>query len=160
MLEENANREHSLKSIGGSLTSRKLRILIVVNLVILTVQGWFGDTVNIFFAPSSGQAAFPFSFGGFIQGVSSLGFPLEYHAFEGILLMALSIAILAISFKWSKARSVRICAILGLFFVFSAALGGFLFVVSGFSNGGNSAQMGGSFIGSYAFYFIALYYAK
>jgi len=148
-----------LGRVSGSLTSRKLRILLVVNLVILEIQGWFGDTVNLFFATSS-VPAYPFSFSGFIQGVYSLGFTLEYHAFEGMLLMALSVAVLALSFKWSKARSVRICAILGLFFVFSAAVGGFLFVVSGFSNGGNSAQMGGSFIGAFALYFIALYYAK
>jgi len=44
--------------------------------------------------------------------------------------------------------------------VVSAIIGGVLFVLSGFSAGGNSAQMGGSFIGAYAFYFIELYYAK
>ena len=74
--------------------------------------------------------------------------------------MILAVTSLALSFKWSKRRSVRICTILGTIAVFSAAVGGFLFVLSGFANGGNSAQMGGSFIGAYAFYFMALYYAK
>ena len=158
MLTENNSNEKK----ATAPTSRKLRVLIVVTLIILTVQGWFGDVVNIFLAPATGESAssFPFSLSGFLQGVYSLGFPLEYHAFEGMLLVALSIAVLALSFKWSGAKSVRICAIFAAFFVFSAALGGFLFVLSGFSDGGNSAQMGGSFIGSYAFNFIALYYAK
>ena len=141
-------------------STRRFRILLVVTLVILSVQGWFGDTVNIFFAPAAGTTPPPFSFSGFVQVVESLGFPVIGHAAEGIVLLVLAVAVFALSFIWSKAKSVRIASGLGLFMVFSAALGGFLFVMSGFANGGNSAQMGGSFIGSYAFYFIALYYAK
>ncbi|MGI0078956.1 MAG: hypothetical protein ACRECH_04975 [Nitrososphaerales archaeon] len=145
----------------STFTSRKLRILIVITLVVLTLQSWTGDVVNIFFVPASGTTQPAFSVSGFFQGIVSLNVPLLYwHALEGIVLMALSIAILAMSFKWSKARSVRICSALALFFLFSAALGGFLFVLSGFSAGGNSAQMGGSFLGVYAFYFMALYYGK
>lgn len=141
-------------------STRSFRILLVVTLVILSIQGWFGDTVNIFFAPATGTTPPPFSFSGFVQVVESLGFPLIWHAAEGIVLLVLAVAVFALSFIWSKAKSVRIASGLGLFMVFSAALGGFLFVMAGFANGGNSAQMGGSFIGSYAFYFIALYYAK
>jgi heme A synthase len=139
---------------------RRLRILIVAILVILTVQGWTGDVVNIFFAPASGTTPPPYSISGFFQGVESLGPLLIWHGSEGIVLIALSIAILALSFKWSKARSVRICAILATVYILASASGGFLFLFSGFSNGGNSAPMGGSFIGSYAFYFMELYYSK
>ena len=60
----------------------------------------------------------------------------------------------------NKPRNVQIPAFLGLGMVVSAIIGGVLFVLSGFSAGGSSAQMGGSFIGAYAFYFIELYYAK
>ena len=60
----------------------------------------------------------------------------------------------------AKPKSIRICAILGLVYVVVAGVGGLLFVLSGFTNNGNSAQMGGSFIGAYAFYFMELYYAK
>jgi hypothetical protein len=141
------------------ISTRRFRILLVVTLVILTVQGWFGDTVNIFFATTSTKPPL-FSLGGFLQQVASVGFPLIYHAYEGIFLIALAIAVFALSFVWSKARSVRIACGLGLLMIVSAAIGGFLFTMSGFSNGGNSAQMGGSFIGAYAFFFIALYYAK
>jgi len=141
-------------------TKRSLRIMFVFILVILTIQGWLGDAVNIFVAPTTGSTPPPFSMAGFFQAVDSLGFPLIYHAFQGIVLFALAVFSLALSFRWSRSRSVRICTILATFFVFSAALGGFLFVLSGFANGGNSAQMGVSFIGAYAFYFMALYYAK
>ena len=144
----------------SAFTSRKLRILIVLELVILSVQAWSGDAVNIFFVTGS-KTPPPFSIGGFFQGVESLNAPLlVWHAAEGIALIALSIVVLALSFKWSRARSVRISCLLAFIFLLAAASGGFLFVLSGFSNGGNSAQMGGSFLAVYAFYFIALYYAK
>jgi hypothetical protein len=143
-------------------TDRKFRVLLVITLVILSVQGWFGDFVNIFVAPSNGIKPPAFTLAGFFDALESLPnsfFPL-WHTFEGILLMGLAVAVFALSFKWSKARAVRITSGLGLAAIVSAAVGGFLFVMSGFSNGGNSAQMGGSFTGAYALYFIALYFAK
>jgi hypothetical protein len=141
-------------------TSRNFRIFLVVILVILTVQGWFGDYVNIFVAPATGTTPPQFSLGGFFGAVQSLGFGLIWHTFEGIGLIALAAIAFALSFAWSRSRSVRIASGLGLLAIVSAAVGGFLFTMSGFSYGGGSAQMGGSFIGSYAMYFIALYYAK
>jgi len=144
----------------GSTTQRKFRIFLIFVLVILAIQGWFGDTVNIFYAPPNGTTPPPYSISGFFSAVNSLGFTLIWHTWEGILLLVLSIVLFALSFAWSKSRAVRITSGLGLISVFSAALGGFLFVMSGFSNGGNSAQMGGSFIAAFAFYFIALYYSK
>ncbi|MDA4114508.1 MAG: hypothetical protein OK474_10725, partial [Thaumarchaeota archaeon] len=76
-----------------------------------------------------------------------------WHGMEGILILLSAIGVLVISLRHRR-RSVKIAAGLGLFFVLSAALGGYLFVISGFMNGGNSAQMGGSFIGAYAFFFL------
>jgi hypothetical protein len=87
------------------------------------------------------------------------GFFLVWHAFEGIAIFALSLVVLAFSIK-AKPKSIRICAILGLVYEVVAGVGGLLFVLSGFTNNGNSAQMGGGFIGAYAFYFMELYYAK
>ncbi|MDG6998101.1 MAG: hypothetical protein JRN15_03195 [Nitrososphaerota archaeon] len=143
-----------------SETKRSFRVLLVIVLVVMTVQGWFGDTVNIFVAPVTGISPPAFSMSAFFQTVQSYGFLLIYHAYEGIALIFLSAIASALAFQWSPKRSVRICVILGFIFVASAAVGGYLFVLSGFSNGGNSAQMGGSFIGAYAFYFLTLYYAK
>jgi hypothetical protein len=141
------------------LTSRKFRILLVATLVILTVQGWSGDTVNIFL-PATATTSPLSSFAGFWPLVESLGGLAVWHVIEGALLTVLSVVVLALSFVWSKSRAVRVASLLGLFFIFSAAAGGIDFVLSGLSNGGNSAQMGGSFLGAYAFYFIALYYSR
>jgi hypothetical protein len=137
-----------------------MRILLVAILIIMTIQGWFGDTVNIFVAPANGITPPPFSMAGFFQLVNSSSFLLIYHTYEGVLLVVLAVVSVVLSFTWSKSRAVRICTIIAMLAVISAGVGGFLFVLSGYANGGNSAQMGGSFIGAYAFYFMALYYAK
>jgi hypothetical protein len=158
--EKNVSSRTGEEKSKSGLTSRKFKILVVLTLVILAVQGWFGDTVNIFYAPTSAQPVPPFTLAGFLQQVQSLGFPLVWHAFEGIILVILSAVVFGLSFVWSKSRGVRIASGLGFMMVVSAALGGFLFVMSGFGNGANSAQMGGSFIGAFAFFFLTLYYAK
>ncbi len=140
--------------------ARYLRIALVALLVVLTVQGWTGDAVNIFVAPANGASPPSQDFGGFFAGVESLGGFLVWHAFEGIVAVALGVVVLVLAFLWSPMRPVHISALLGLFFLATAAYGGYGFVLSGFSAGPSSATMGGSFIGSYAFYFITLYFAK
>lgn len=136
----------------------RLRQLIVVTLILLTIQGWFGDTVNIFLIPAAPPRVDQ-SFNGILQAIENIGPTLTIHAFIGIALLGFSVVVLGLSLK-NKPRNVWIPAILGLVMVVSAIIGGVLFVLSGFSAGGTSAQMGGSFIGAYAFYFIELYYAK
>ena len=96
----------------------------------------------MFLSPATGTARPPFSLTGFLQAAQSLGFGLIWHSFQGTALVVLSIAALALSFKRSSSRGVRISAVLGTVSVFAAAIGGLLFVLSGFSNGGNSMQMG------------------
>lgn len=124
----------------------------------MTIEGWFGDTVNLFSIPTS-PVAVEASAGGLLTAVVNVGPTLMIHAFLGILILALSVTVLAFSLK-SKPRNIQVPSILGLVAVVSAIIGGILFVLSGFTNNGVSAQMGGSFIGAYAFYFIELYYAK
>ena len=136
---------------------RNLRILIVATLIALTAQGWTGDATNLFSMFPSGSIEQ--SVNGVFSGVVTTGFFLIWHAFEGLAIFALSLVVLAFSIK-AKPKSVRICAILGLVYVVVAGVGGLFFVLSGFTNNGNSAQMGGGFIGAYAFYFMELYYAK
>jgi len=135
---------------------RRLRVLIAVILIVLTVQGWTGDTANIFVTTSTTSASS--SLGGALRTISAAGPILIWHASEGALVLALSLAVLSLSVR-AKPKSVRICAILGTFMVVSAGIGGLSFVLSGFQYGGGSAEMGGSFIGAYAFYFMELYYA-
>ena len=137
---------------------RRLRLLIILTLALLTVQGWFGDTVNLFAVPTS-PVTVEASASGLLTAIANDGATLIIHAFIGIVLLALSATVLAFSLK-SKPRNVQVPSILGLVMVVSAIIGGTLFVLSGYTNNGVSAQMGGSFIGAYAFYFIELYYAK
>lgn len=131
----------------------------IINLVLLSVQGWTGDTVNLFSAFPSGQVK---GFGGAFQALESAGpGPLAvYHAVEGVLVLLLSIGIAAAAFRKSKSRGIRVASVLGLLAVAAAALGGYWFLFSGFVNNGNSAQMGGAFIGAYAMNFLVLYYSK
>jgi nucleoside permease NupC len=83
-----------------------------------------------------------------------------FHAIVGTLLIAIAIAILFTTWRFDAGRGARTCAIIGFLAIISAAYGGISFVLSGFQNNGNSAQMGGSFIGSYASYFLVLYFNK
>jgi hypothetical protein len=136
----------------------RLRLLIVATLVLLTVQGWFGDTVNLFAIPTS-PVTVESSANGVFQAIVNVGPTLIIHAFVGLAILALGIVVLSFSLK-SKPRNIQIPAILGLVMVSSAIIGGTLFVLSGFTNNGVSAQMGGSYIGAYAFYFIELYFSK
>jgi hypothetical protein len=136
----------------------RLRLLIVTTLILLTVQGWFGDTVNLFAVPGS-PVTVEASANGVLQAVLNVGPTLIIHAFLGLAILAFAGAVLAFSLK-AKPRNVQVPAILGLVMTISAIIGGTLFILSGFSNNGVSAQMGGSFIGAYAFFFIELYYTK
>ena len=136
---------------------RRLRILLVVTLIVLTAQGWTGDFVNLFaFVPSGGVSA---SLGGLVSALFDSGDLTAYHAFEGAALVVVSLVIIGFSFRL-KSRSLRILSVLAAAAVVSAMVGGVLFVLSDFQNNANSAQMGGSFIGAYAFYFIELYYTR
>jgi heme A synthase len=147
-------------STKNNSTTRKFRILLVLMLVTLAIQGWLGDTVNIFYAPASGVTPPTYTMAGFFGEVQSAGYSLVSHTVIGIILVILSGIVLGLSFRWSKSRAVRITSALGFLSVVSAAVGGFFFVMSGFANGGNSAQMGGSFISAFALFFLALFYAK
>lgn len=135
----------------------KLQFFIIATLAILSVQGWTGDFVNLFSVFPTG--AVDFSANGLLQAVQKAGQIPVYHTLEGFLLVAFSLVVLILSLK-TKVKSVQVFSILGLAAVVSAAVGGILFVFSGFQDNGNSAQMGGSFIGAYAFYFLELYFTK
>lgn len=128
----------------------------------LAVQGWFGDTVNIFLIPEGGTARPQVSAGGLLRALQRLpsSFFPQFHAFLGLALVVLALAVLVLSFTWSRSTGVRIWSLVGLLAVLSAALGGYQFVISGFEEGGSSAQMGGSFIAAFASYFLVLYYTK
>lgn len=141
----------------GQRSWRPLRRSIVATLVLLSIQGWTGDFVNVFV--TTGHASVERSIQGFFSAVTSSGPFVLWHAAEGFLVLLSAVGVLAVSLGYER-RSVKVSALLGLVSVLLAGLGGFLFVLSGFADGGNSMQMGGSFIGAYAFYFITLWYTK
>jgi len=151
-----------MDTVRRPATMRLFRALVIVTLVLLAVQGWFGDTVNIFVTPANGTAAPPATPSGLLHAMASLPTPLFliWHAFQGLALVLLALVVAVLSFAWSGRRGVRAWSVIGLVSVLSAALGGYLFVRSGFSDGGSSAQMGGSFIASFASYFLVLYHTK
>ena len=129
----------------------------IVNLVLLSIQGWSGDTVNLFATFPSGSVS---SFQVF-QALARAGpGPLAvWHGVEGVLVLLLAIGIVVSVFMRTRSRNLRIVSLLALFFVVSAVYAGLQFVFSGFTDNGASAQMGGSFIGAYAMTFLVLYYS-
>ena len=141
---------------------RVFRGLLIAVLIILSAQGWFGDFVNIFQAPANGVPPPPLSVGGLSRAVTSLkpGVFLGFHAYTGLALVILGVSVLWLGFAWYSSRGVRVWSALGLASIISAAYGGYAFLHSGFTDGGGSAQMGGSFISSYACYFMTFYYTK
>jgi heme A synthase len=146
-----------MESAESQRSWRPLRRSIVATLVLLSLQGWTGDFVNVFV--TTAQSSVEGSMQGFFSAVTAHGPFLLWHAAEGFLVLLSAIGVLVVSLRYDR-RSVKVSALLGLIFVLLAGLGGFLFVLSGFADGGNSMQMGGSFIGAYAFYFITLWYTK
>ena len=163
------NEESSLETTSPPVESpsyrrrrdipRRLRIIVAFSLIIFTIQGWFGDTVNIFVVQHVGPNTANVSADDIIaaalvnpipmfQGMLGLGFLVFWHALEGLILVILTFIVLIFSFKWSNKKSVWNCSILGILFTWSAAVyAGLVFLLSGFSSGADSAQMGGSFIG-------------
>jgi hypothetical protein len=131
----------------------------ILNIVLLSIQGWSGDAVNLFAVFPSGSVS---GMGQFFSSLAAAGpGPLaSLHAVEGILVVLISVGIAVVSFTRSKSRNLRVVAVLGLLFVISAAYGGYAFVLSGFLDNASSAQMGGSFIGTYAMDFLVLYFLK
>jgi hypothetical protein len=146
-----------MRSKRPEVASLRLWIAVVAILVLLTVQGYTGGFVVLF-------AIFPTAItptvSGFYQALSAAGLLTVYHASEGLVLVLISILIVAFAFRYRSNNGVRASAVIGMAAVISAAVGGILFVLSGFKNEGNSAQMAGSFIGAYASNFLVLYFAK
>jgi len=145
-----------LAQAGLAQNPRPLRLSIVATLLLLTLQSWLGDFVNVFVTTSSTSAV---SFSDFTQALVNQGPALVVHALVGFLVFLSGVGVLVVSLRRGD-RRVKITAALALLAVVSAGVGGILFVLSGFSAGGSSMQMGGSFVAAYALYFIALYYTK
>ena len=139
-------------------TSRPLLILVIHILIGLTAQAWIGDFVNLFAVFPNGKVGHTLD--SFFWAIKAAGNMEIAHAVLGALLLFFAIAILVVAFRSATRKGARICAIIGLIAILSAAYGGIAFVFSGFKDNGNSMQMAGSFIGAYAAYFLVLYFNK
>ena len=134
---------------------RPFRILLALTLILTTIQGAIGGPIaggvgGGFLIASSG------SFGAVVSAILGSSGLLIYHAFEGVLISILAIALAAFAFRYRR-RSVRVFAVLSLVAVLIALMGGYLHV------GGNPAGiplMSEGYIGTYAFLFMTLYYTK
>jgi hypothetical protein len=146
----------NVNSSDGMGSVRPLRLSIVATLLLLTLQGWFGDFVNVFVTTTPTASV---SYADITTAIFNQGAGLILHALIGFLIFFAGIGALVVAHR-HKIRNVTIATALGLLAVLSAGIGGILFVTSGFSAGGSSMQMGGSYIAAYALYFIALYYTK
>jgi len=71
----------------------RLRLLIVTTLILLTVQGWFGDTVNIFLIPTTPPTVDQ-SLNGILLAIANIGSLLIIHACIGLSILALAIIVL------------------------------------------------------------------
>jgi hypothetical protein len=147
-----------LEGAAETKSWRPLRLSIVATLILLTVQSWTGDFVNVFVTTSPASSPSQ-GLGGFFSAVMNGGLLMIWHGMEGFLILLSAIGVLAVSLRYRR-RSVKAGALLGLIAVVVAGLGGYLFVLSGFSAAGNTMQMGGAAVGAYALYFITLYYTK
>lgn len=137
---------------------RPLRLSIVATVILLGIQGWTGDFVNVFVTTTPATNVNQ-SLGGFFQAVVNGGDFLIWHGMEGFLILLSAVGVFVVSLRYHR-RSVKIGAILGLITVVISGLGGYFFVLSGFTNGGNSMQMGGTFEVAFAIYLVTLYYTK
>jgi hypothetical protein len=133
-------------------------LLVIFILVGLTAQAWLGDFVNLFAVFPNGEVGHTLN--NFFRAIKATGNVEIAHAVLGILLLLFAIAILVVVHGGVARKGARICAIIGLIAILSAAYGGIAFVFSGFKDNGNSMQMAGSFIGAYASYFLVLYFNK
>jgi succinate dehydrogenase/fumarate reductase cytochrome b subunit len=146
-----------MRAKSAEVAARRLWMTVVAILVLLTVQGYTGGFIVLF-------AVFPSAINstisGFYQALTDAGLLTVYHASEGLVLVLISILIVVLALVYRSNIGVRVSAVIGMTAVISAAVGGILFVLSGFKNEGNSAQMAGSYIGAYASNFLVLYFLK
>jgi glucan phosphoethanolaminetransferase (alkaline phosphatase superfamily) len=136
---------------------RSLQYSISGILVLITIQGLVGNYVNLFAVFPTGSVST--SLGGLAKAVQQAGISTTFHAALGFWILAPSVFVLVISLR-QKLSSIRITSIVAFFFVIIAVSGGLLFVFSGFTANGNSAQMFTGFIIAYAFYFLELYFTN
>ena len=131
---------------------RSLWISTLAVLVLMSVQAWSGNWITFFLILQGGPADLSAQFLKAMAGLS------VYHAIMGFVIGIGSIIVLISAFISKSSIYVRIFAILGLILTASAAMGGILFVQSGYEDRWPLGQMADSFVGAYAAYLLQLFF--
>jgi hypothetical protein len=128
-----------------------LWISAIALLILMTVQGFSGNWITIFLRwPGTPNLSDQF-----IQAMIGLS---SYHSFMGLAIGCISVLNLVLAFMSRSSIYVRILAVLGLVIMGSAAMGGILYVSSGYQDRWSLGQMMDSFVGVYADYFLQLFF--
>ena len=102
---------------------------------------------------------FPFSLPAVSDALHGVGLVAVVHAAWGGLLLAFSLVILVVAML-SRVRAAQVFGVLGFLSIVFAALGGLLFVLSGFHDDSNSHNMASNLLLSFTFYFLEVYVLK
>ena len=144
--------------MGPDQRVRWLRGTIIVQMWLLAVQYELGVAVTV----ASGfpdVASSGFSLGTFATYVGGGGGSLVVHTIVGVVLLANAALVFGLSLP-IQGRAFRLSTFVALVFVLSSALGGLLFVLSGFRDDSFSYEMSTGFIVALVFTFLSLYLMK
>jgi hypothetical protein len=127
-----------------------LWISTIAILVFIMLQGFSGNWTTYFLilpgAPTLSQ--------GFVLGLTNLAM---FHKIMGFVTGFVSILVMVFAFISRSTVFVRAFAVVGFVIVALAAMGGFLFVISGFQDRWALGQMADAFVGAFAAYFLQLF---
>jgi len=143
----------------GSIQARSwrpLRVMLVVTLLLITLQIALGEIVGA--VATYPSTAVPItSLGGLISALLTAAGPIVLvHVANALLILVAGIGSFALALRYHK-RSVTISAVLSLVSIVVAVLGGYIFAVSDFANGGGILLMVNGALAAYALLFITLY---
>lgn len=126
----------------------RFKILLGVIGVLLFIQFWLGISTNLFVKVPLNMPLSFLSYNG--------GLEVGAHIVNGVLVLASGVVLTAFSAEFKRSLITRL-SVLGLFFVLSAIVLGFIFVLNG-QNADFSIGMAMSFLIVYTVYFTEFYY--
>lgn len=138
---------------------RPLRLMIVVSLVVIVLQVFFGEIVSIVVDYPTTPVQLN-SIGDVISAMNSAGGTvLLVHGFFGLFVFLSVLGTTVSAVRYHK-RSVTRAAVLSLVSIIVAVLGGYVWASSDFSNGGGILLMVNGALAAFGLLFLTLYYTK
>jgi uncharacterized protein YybS (DUF2232 family) len=133
--------------------------MLAATLILLTLQVVLGEAVAIIANYPAAPVAIG-SVGSLLSAMwSAAGSALIIHAFLGVLVVLAAIWTTIVAVHYHR-RSVSTTTALALVSLLLAIIGGFIWVSSGFANGGGMDLMQNAALAAYVFLFLALYFTK